>query len=570
MKRPLVKHNLLFWRSSSQPSLKNAIDVARTRLLVMSAVFCFAIATISYRLLDLTVLRSEGHSSTLIGASLSEQLATGRANIVDRNGEILATTLITSSLFANPRKVMDPKEAAHKLSQTFLHLNKADLLKRLTSDKTFVWIHRHLTPAQQAQVLELGLPGIEFVRDYRRIYPQAHLLSHVVGYTDIDNRGLAGLEKGLDGRLRSDPEPLKLSIDLRFQHIIRDELLKGIKEFKCIGASGTILDFKTGEILAMVSLPDFNPNKPLKSTEDERFNKTTLGIYELGSILKIVNTALGLESGAVTLSTRFDTAEPIKVGRFTITDYKVPPGVYNVAEIFVRSSNRGSIRIALAAGIEKQKEFFRKLGYMDPVKLEIPETGQPSIPRHWREATTITASYGYGFSISPLQVLVGIATIVGGGLRVHPTLLKDGSAHIKRERVVSESTSRKILQLMRMVVREGTARKGAIQGFFVAGKTGTVNLLQKGGYNKQRVCTSFVSVLGEESSTPRYIMITRFYDPQRLPETHHLNSAGWNIVPVSKRILERIAHLTGMEPRDEYSKPLDPFFQDTSAKNVHN
>ena len=367
----LLGNIYFYFKKKSRPNLKQALDTARTRLFVMAMVYCFVLVVVGYRLLDLTVLRHEGNLMSLSEEDSKNQLVTGRADITDRHGQMIATTLITSSLFANPKKILDAQEAATKLAQVFPNLKADDLFKRLSTDKTFVWIQRHLTPAQQAMILELGLPGIEYSRDYRRIYPQANLVSHVVGFTDIDNRGLSGIEKGMDERLRTDLQPLALSIDLSFQHIVRDELMKGIEEFACMGACGAIIDFNTGEILAMVSLPDFNPNKPLKYSEDERFNKMTLGIYEMGSILKAPNVALGLESGAVTLSTQFNTAEPIRVGRFTITDYKVPPGVYNVAEIFVKSSNRGSIRIALAAGINKQKEFFRKLGFMDAVKLEI-------------------------------------------------------------------------------------------------------------------------------------------------------------------------------------------------------
>ena len=567
MKKLFAKFNPFQWRLT-QRTFQETLDTARSRLLIMAAVFSFILMVINYRVFDLTVLRQDDSATTYDEECLKDQVITGRADIVDRNDTIVATTLMTSSLFANPKKVLDAREAAQKLAQIFVQLNEETLFKKLSSDKTFIWIQRHLTPRQQAQVLELGLPGIEFTRDNRRIYPQGHLLSHVIGFTDIDNRGLAGIEKGMDDRLRHDSTPLSLSIDIRLQHIVRDELLKGIAEFDCVGASGTILDFHTGEILAMVSLSDFNPNNPLKFDEDQRFNKATLGIYELGSILKVVNTALGLESGAVTLNTRFNTADAVRVGRFTITDYKVPVGNYNVAEIFIKSSNRGSVRIALAAGTEKQKEFFRKLGFMEALKLEIPESGYPSIPKRWREATTVTASYGYGFSISPLQVITGIGTIVSGGLRMNPTLLKDANKNYIRERVVSESTSKKVLQLMRLVIQEGTARKANIPGFFVAGKTGTVNLLMKGGYNKQRVATSFVSVFGESAQSPRYLMITRLYDPKRIASTHNLNSAGWNVVPTSRRIWERIAHLMGMEPQDHLSKPLDPFFQQRSVPAV--
>jgi cell division protein FtsI (penicillin-binding protein 3) len=527
-----------------------------------SVCFSFALLMICARLVNLMIIRP-GEIPTCEIERPRANSYLGRSEITDRHGQLLATTLITSSLFANGKKILDPQETVDKLLSVFPHLERKTLLAKLKDEKTFIWIHRHLTPEQQRAVINVGLPGVEFVRDYRRVYPQGPLVSHVLGYTDIDNNGIAGIEKSLDASLKTVEGPLVLSLDLRLQHVLRDELLKGIEEFGCMGASGIIMDISTGEVVAMVSLPDFNPNKIEKANEDQRFNKNTLGIYEMGSILKVANTAMGLESGAVHLSTRFNTSEPLKVGRFTITDYRANHGIINVAEIFIHSSNKGSAKIALAAGIHSQKAFLQKLGYLTAPKIELPEIGAPMVPRRWREATAITISYGYGLSISPLQAITGIASIAGGGKKVHPTLLYRKEAP-ESERIVSEETSRRILQLMRYVVTEGTAKKADVEGYFVAGKTGTANLLIRGHYDKQRVTTSFVGVVGEEATRPRYALIIRLDDPQRLKKTYGFNTAGWNAAPISRRIIARMVHVLGMVPKNNPQEVLDPFFRNAN------
>lgn len=565
MRRPIDHTRFSLKSSVFNKYLNSALEIAKNRVVIIGICFSFALVMICGRLVDLMILRQE----PLMASEVIEggPLFLGRSPIVDCQGQVLATTLTTSSVFVNGKKIFDPHETVEKLKTVFPSLKEKELLGKLKAKKTFVWIHRHLTPDQQRAVIELGLPGIEFVRDYRRIYPQEALFSHVLGYTDIDNKGIAGIEKSMDAFLQRGDRPLVLSLDMRFQHILRDELIKGVDEFGCMGASGILMDIRTGAVLAMVSLPDFNPNKIDRLNEDQRFNKATLGIYEMGSILKIVNVAMGLQSGAVHLGSRFNTSEPLRVGRFTITDYRADYGTINVAEIFIHSSNKGSARIALSAGIKTQKDFLKKLGFLDPLQVELPEVGAPLVPKRWREATSITVSYGYGLSLSPLQALAGMASILGGGRKVTPTLLKRAEAPVG-EIIVKPEISRQILQLMRYAVTEGTAKRANVPGYFVAGKTGTANMLIRGHYNKQFVNTSFVGVLGEEASEPRYALLVRLDNPQRLKKTYGLNAAGWNVAPVSQRILERVAYISGMQPKNNPDEVLDPFFRNATFKKT--
>jgi cell division protein FtsI (penicillin-binding protein 3) len=402
------------------------------------------------------------------------------------------------------------------------------------------------------------------VRDYRRIYPQGRLAAHVVGFTDIDNVGVSGVESSLDELLRTQNDPLKLSLDTRLQHIVQTELQGAIEKFGCMGGSGALMDLHTGEVLAMVSLPDFDPNKPMKADQNALFNAITLGIYEMGSIMKIPNTAMALESGKIELGTRFDAGAPLKVGRFTITDFRANHGMINVAEIFVYSSNKGSARIALSLGGDYQKAFLQKSGFLSAPTIELPEKGAPMVPKRWREDKVITISYGYGLSMSPLQVLTGIGSLVRPWGRMTPTLLaKDANAPIRGERLVSEKTSRSLLHLMRFVVTHGTSRKADVPGYFIGGKTGTRDMLINGRYNKARVSTTFLGVLGKDVSNVRYILLVRLDDPQRMKETYGFNTAGWNAAPLGGRILERVAGVTGVLPREE-GKITEPFFRNVS------
>lgn len=565
IRNPEDNQNHLLFRS-----LSSAIDLARNRIIIGVICFLFILGVIGVRLALVMVINPTGEP---LSAELSSQpgLHSGRADIVDRNGEILATSITTSSLYANAEKVINPKEAAEKIVKVLPKLNKAKLVEKLSSGKRFIWLMRHLTPAQQAQILHLGIPGVSFMRDQRRIYPYGSLVSHVVGLTDIDTYGIGGIEKSMDEFLRSGSEPLQLALDIKLQHIVHDTLKKGMEEFSATGAACILLDLETEEVLAMVSLPDFNPNKPVNVNSKEYFNKATLGMYEMGSTFKIANTAMVLESGVARLDTVYDTSTPIHIGRFTITDYRANHGNINVAQIFVHSSNKGSVRMALAAGTERQKAFLGKLGYLKSNEIELPEHGRPIVPKHWREANTMTISYGYGLAVSPLHLLNGVASMLGDGCRKQATLLKktDKERAKKRERIVSLETSRALLQLMRYVVLHGTSKKANVEGYFIGGKSGTRDLLINGRYSKERVATTFVGVLGENQDKPKYALVVLLEDPKRLKKTFGFNTSGWNAAPIGGRILARVAAMKGIQPTLEPDRVTDPFFKSVNFTKGH-
>ncbi len=536
-------------RLALSQSYKKILETARNRLLVAGFVYLFALGVIIIRIFDLMVLRSGEEAALDSATTASSQMA--RSDIQDRRGEVLATTISTTSLYANAKQIMNAQEATAKLIAVLPKLSKKDVLRRLQSGRTFIWIARHLTPSQQKDILNLGIPGLGFMPDFRRIYPQGRLAAHVIGFTDIDNIGISGIEKGLNDRLATSSDPLVLSLDARLQHIARDELYKGMQEFQATGGCSLILDIKTGEILALVSLPDFDPNHPIPSKEEEIFNKVTLGIYEMGSTMKAVNTAMALESG-IPVTARFDATKPLTVGRFKITDFKGKNDWLTLPEVFMYSSNIGSAKMALQAGAQNQRDFFKKIGLLDQPKFEIPEVGAPILPVQWSEAARITMSYGYGISISPLQIVSGIATILGGGERVFPTLLKSSQKKsIPGGKVVSEKTSKTMLELMRLVVKEGTGKKADVAGYFVFAKTGTSNLQVGRGYQKDRVRTNFVGVLGKNAGEPAYIIYVLLEDPKRLKKTYGYNTAGWNAAPIGGRIIERVAPLLGYEPFED-------------------
>lgn len=548
---------------------RGALDIARTRLLMASAVFVFAILAICGRLFDLTILRST-HEPTLAEQDLSKGFKTGRAEIVDRVGNVLATTITTSSLYANARVIQNYDEVVKKLRTVLPAVGSDALLKRLQSKKSFIWIARHLTPQQKEKVLRLGIPGLNFMSDQRRIYPHGSLVSHILGVTNVDNQGIAGIEKSMDSYLTSNQEPLQLSVDLRVQHIVRDELVKGVAEFNADGAAGMLMDIKTGEVVAMVSLPDFNPNHPNDCPKDNHFNKLTLGTYEMGSTMKAATIAMALEYGVAKLSTVYDVTHPIHIGRFKITDNHPKGRPLNVAEIFVYSSNIGAAQLALATGISRQKEFLKSLGLFEPSSIELKEIGVPLVPRHWRETTAITVSYGYGMSITPLHLVSSIATLAGGGTKVMPTLLRQKTDLAPGVRVISQENSRKILQLMRHVVSDGTARKANVPEYFVAVKTGTRKKLSGRGYSDDHVVTTLVGVVGETADTPKYVIFVMIDDPKASKQTYGFNAAGWNAAVVTKNIISRMGPVLGMMPNPiKEMEDADPFFRTVSFGGKH-
>ena len=437
---------------------------------------------------------------------------------------------------------------------------KIDKIRHKLKDrnKHFVWLMRHVHPTIEKQIMDMGIPGIHFQKDYKRIYIHGNLFSHVIGCTDIDCNGVCGIEKHFNNDLIVSDfsnKKLQLTLDLRIQSIIHEELEAGVKMFHAKGGNAILIK-TNGEILAIVSLPDFDPNNLKKYSNSDMFNRNTLGVFEQGSIMKVVTAAIALDSGSSTPGSIFDASTSIKVGKFSITDFKGKNRPLTLAEAIVFSSNIACAKIAQKFGTKIQKEYFKKLGLLERLHLELPEVGAPLIPKDWTEISSMTIAYGYGIALSPLQVLATITSITNGGIKINPHLVlqEDKTLH---ERVVSEKTSKIVRELMRGVVLYGTARKASVDGVDMFGKTGTA-YKRKGrkGYgnqaNRDRL-TSFVG--GFPLENPKYMLLVSLDSPQGDSSTHGYATAGWNVAPVAKNIISRIISLISDSNLSE-NKPL--------------
>ncbi|MDX1739344.1 MAG: penicillin-binding protein 2, partial [Alphaproteobacteria bacterium] len=466
-----------------------------------------------------------------------------RAPIVDNNGMIVATTVTTVSLAVDPRKVMNARISARKLSEILPDLTEERLYKKLTRKAKFVWIHRRLTPTQQQKINALGIPGLEFRTQESRVYPQGNLLAHVLGYTNVDNKGISGIEKSFDAELVKRNTPLQLSIDSRVQHIVRDEVSKAMEEFSAIGGSAIVLDANNGHVVSMVSLPDFDPNRPQTASTESHFNRATLGVYELGSTFKIFNSAMALESGIADMNSSFDASKPLKVARFTIRDYHAKNRWLSLPEIFIYSSNIGSARMAEAMGAGYQKEFLDKMGMLSPTTVELPETGKPQYPATWRPINAMTISYGHGIAVSPMHLVSGVASMVNGGTLFKPTLLANNDKP-EGTKVISERSSRQIRKLMRANNILGSGKKADAAGYFVGGKTGTAEKVgARGGYARKSLISSYVAAF--PMNKPEYVVYVMLDEPKGTKKTHGYATGGWVAAPVIKKIVNRAAPLLG-------------------------
>lgn len=527
---------------------EQALDVAKNRSVAAIALFAVAFLVIAGRLTFLTLL-SEAPDTPNSHANSGESV-TQRADITDRNGELLATSLPTVSLCADSKKIIDPAAAVKQLMAALPDLDQDRLKDDLSGGKHCAPIKRHLTPKQYYEVNRLGIAGLEFHPDERRIYPAGNTTAHVVGFTDIDDNGLAGIEKQFDTRLEQQETPIALSLDLRVQNIMRGELAGAVRNFHAIGAAGLVMDMTTGEILSLVSLPDFDPQHAGDASDEARFNRDTLGVYEMGSTFKIFNTAMALDSGLIHVGDSFDTTHPVEIGHQMIRDFHPETRWLNVAEIFTHSSNIGSARMVERLGGARQRAFFARLGLMQRMSLELPEVGAPLIPpaRDWNQATTLTASFGHGIAVNVVQLAGAVATIVNDGIVVHPTLLKTTApAGPIQERVVSEHTSQQIRALMRLVVTRGTARQANVDGYMVGGKTGTSDKI--GANHKYATNARLSSFIGAfPMNAPRYLVFAMLDDPKGNAKTMGNATAGWTAAPVVNRVISQIGPLLDVVP----------------------
>ncbi|MDR0580567.1 MAG: penicillin-binding protein 2 [Holosporaceae bacterium] len=522
-----------------------SLKIAKQRTLFAISVFFVLFLLLVIRLAQVMIFNGKNRLQNLEFAPP----VISRADILDRNGEIIATSLPTVSLYACPHEIMNIEESAEKIAVVLKELDKEDIIKKLSTKKKFLWIKRNLSPTQEQAVLNQGIPGMHFLKTERRVYPDGNLLAHVVGGTNVDNVGISGIEKVFDDLLRESSKPIILSIDLKIQHAVRDELQKGVEKFKALGGAAVVMKISTGEIIALVSLPDFDPNKISDPKAKERFNMITSSSVEPGSSAKIFNTAMAIESGRVTPFTVFDARFPIKIGRFTVSDFKGLGKFLSVEEILKYSSNIGSAKIALEIGRTTQKKFFKNIGLLDPVSCGLSETSHPLYPSSWTDVSSVTISYGHGIAVSPLHMITAVSGILNDGVLNNPTLLKRENA-VERRRIVSSRTSNLMKALLRINVTEGRNKFSDVPGYFVGGKSGTAEKQKNGRYLKNANYTGFVGAF--PMTNLEYAIYIVLDEPQATPETHGYRTAGWNAAPIVAHIIKRIGPLLGVTvSRDE-------------------
>ncbi len=538
---------------------RNVDRTAKARARVGLAILAFAAvySIIAARLMMFAVA-PESHFVRR-GAS-RDAVATARPDIIDRNGMILATDVRAPSLFAEPRKIIDVDESVELLTAVLPDLDATEVRDRIGSRKGFVWLKREITPKQRGEIYKLGLPGVGFLAENKRVYPNSAEVSHLIGHVNIDNQGIAGIEKWVDGRglqalhlagLATDrlQKPIELAVDLRVQHALRDELIFAAEKYKVKAAAGLVVDVETGEIISMVSLPDYDPNSPKQANDPLRINRLTTGVFELGSTFKALTLAMALDSGKYTLNSVMDARSALHYGRFTIHDYHPQNRMLSLPEVFTYSSNIGTARMALGMGVEHHKWFLRKMGQLDRLRTELPESAEPIVPKRWGELNTVTIAFGHGLSVAPLQAVEAINALVNGGYLIPPTFMKRSKEDAMKlaKVVIKPETSEKMRYLMRLNAEKGTASKANVPGYYVGGKTGTSEKVVGGRYSKTRLLNTFTAILPADK--PRYQLMIILDEPQALPETYGFATSGWNAVPTAGRVIARIAPMLGIEPR---------------------
>lgn len=523
--------------------------IVHQRLMIVMLLLLFGVVAVTVRIGWLTVL-SGGEAY----AAISDSNLPPRADIVDRNGVTLARTIDAWSIAVHPdRAISAPEELAPRLHELMPERSTQEYLDILNSDRSFSYLRRRALPELVAQVNALGEPAMEYLREPERLYPQTNLAAHVLGWVNLDGEGVTGMEAVLEDRLM-DPaqrgEPVALSIDSRVQAAVQSELATAMHRFNAIGAVGIVLDVHTGELLALTSLPNFNPNAANQSSDHARFNQATMGFYELGSTFKPITMAAAIEDGVVTdLSRRYNAEEPLQVGRFTIRDDHPQRRYLNVPETLVHSSNIVTARIADELGAERMQAVFRDLHFDDPVEFELPVRGHPIWPEYWARTTIMTAGYGHGIAVTPLHLANSYATLVNGGIYRPLTLMRLPSENVPQgERVFSATTSNQMRGLLRLVVQEGTGRNADAEGYRVGGKTGTAEKAGGGGYRRNALISTFAAAFPMDD--PQYVIVIMLNEPRGDAGTGGASTAGWTAAPVVSRVVSRIGPLLGVIPSE--------------------
>ena len=539
---------------------RRALEKTRSRLVIAAGGFGvmflmvvgkLALATI---MMPLTPHRPEKQIQAIVAASapravIETSVPGQRAMITDRNGQPLALSLNTVSLFADPRQIIDPEEAVQKLKRVLPRMDEHRALLRLQSDKKFVYLERQITPREQLAINNLGIPGIDFQPTQQRHYPLGRTAAQVLGGVDIDEIGVAGVEAFFDKRLRENTSPMRLSLDVRVQAVVREELLTAMNTFQAIGACGIVMDVNTGEVLAMVSLPDYDANQFRTAPADDRFNRAVTGMYEPGSTYKLQTASMALDYGTVRLWDQFDASRNISIGRFTITDFEGKKRWLYFPEVLAYSSNLGAAHVAQTVGAERQRAWLKNMGMFNRVGIELPEAGRPLVQAaaNWKEIVTLTVAFGHGISVSPLHVVKGTAAIANGGIVYRPTIVAlEPDEKPDGTRVMQQSTSDLMRKLMRLIVTDGFGKQAEVAGYYPGGKTGTAEKVGNRTYKKHANVSAFMSVFPMHA--PRYAVYMMLDEPKGNKSTYGYATAGWVSAPAAGKVIARIGPMLGMLP----------------------
>ena len=532
---------------------QNQSKFRKIKLLICSLLLIMSFTIISYRTISLASINKENVSNTAYqGIENNSFQKSLRGNIYDRNKKILATSISTLKLNINPQEILNKNQTIANLIKIFPRLKKEDLFKKLNSNKKHINLLREISPREYASLLNAGIEGLKIENKNKRIYPNNTLASHILGATDVDGKGIAGVEKKFDSQLQSGND-VTLSIHAGIQHIMRTLLFNQIKKFEAKGGAGIIMDAKNGELFSIVSLPDYNANNYNSILNENLFNKATKGIYELGSTLKLITAAVAFESNLINENEVFDVSKPLKVSSRIINDFHPLNYAINIPEIIVHSSNIGSAKIAEKFGSSTQLKYLKSLGLLNVLSLEIPELGKPQVLMDKRILSTMTISYGHGISITPMHLASATATIVNNGVKVEPTLIK-GKVKKKNERIISKKTSIKMKSIMRLVVSDenGTAKKAEAPGYLIGGKTGTAEKINPaGGYSKKENIVAFTGAF--PINDPKFIITIMIDNPKGKKFSNGYRTAGWVAAPVIKQLVTRVAPILGVKPQLESS-----------------
>ncbi len=545
---------------SGQPERRRGGGPDAVRIGLILGALCLCFAGLAARLIALGM--GPVDAPRIAVAQPDAPRSISRPDLVDRNGRMLATDLDVYWAYGDPARVVDVDNAAEKLASVLPDQDIATLRGKLSREGRFVWLYRGLTPKQAQAVHRLGLPGVGLLNANQRVYPSGPTGVHILGHTDVDNRGIAGIEKHIDsagGIAEPAPSPderprVRLALDLGVQHILREELRRAQESFEAKAVAGLVMDVHSGELVAMTSLPDYDPNRREESLQPDRQNRLVADTYEMGSVFKAFTVAMALDNGIIKLDDRYNIKKPVNVGGFRIVDKYARKTYATVPEIFIRSSNTGSARIALDVGGYRQREFLERLGLTEPLDTELPPTADPQAPKVWRESTTVTVSYGHGIAVAPLNFAAASAALVNGGYLVRPTFLKRSRSKGRRlaEKVLRSSTSDAMRRLLRRNVVEGTGRRAKVEGYRLGGKTGTANKPVDGGYSREKVISTFFAAFPMDD--PQYLVLVMIDEPRPTKAAHRRTEAAWNAAPTVAAVVKRAAPILGVAPERAFDE----------------